>query len=364
MRYFTAILSVVAACFAVLPGTAQYVCWDFPIHTFVLHTETAGFTCPMPNYPWRGVGFNCDTWAPSPPQSWSEPGCGTNGVVEDNTDTSCPVWETMPIAPSTSCSLVDSLVQSYGWQCATYELVAGPDAITCSLWGSGSYPKDINVCWCFTCAFENLIYNNATWQPQKAAASSSSTDVRDVMMSKHMRSRRAAWTCRPEQFGTGDGCDCNCGSFDPDCDDYSQPSKGCADATDICTPSGCASRFATIAARKLIHQRRTGANPWANTSSPVPFGPPSEVHRVVPAGWTCPSEYYHSDDGCDCACGVADPDCDKTALPPVVRTKGVRKRDDTSALVGNCGPPTSAGTGWTCKSGRCVPIPREQDCYW
>jgi hypothetical protein len=29
----------------------------------------------------------------------------------------------------------------------------------------------------------------------------------------------------------------------------------------------------------------------------------------VPAGWTCAAEYYGATDGCDCGCGVADPDC-------------------------------------------------------
>jgi len=28
-----------------------------------------------------------------------------------------------------------------------------------------------------------------------------------------------------------------------------------------------------------------------------------------PAGWTCYPEYYGQDDGCDCGCGVIDPDC-------------------------------------------------------
>ena len=30
---------------------------------------------------------------------------------------------------------------------------------------------------------------------------------------------------------------------------------------------------------------------------------------VVPDGWTCPPQYYGSGDGCDCKCGVWDPDC-------------------------------------------------------
>lgn len=29
----------------------------------------------------------------------------------------------------------------------------------------------------------------------------------------------------------------------------------------------------------------------------------------VPKGWNCPGGYYDSDDGCDCGCGIVDPDC-------------------------------------------------------
>lgn len=37
---------------------------------------------------------------------------------------------------------------------------------------------------------------------------------------------------------------------------------------------------------------------WVGTSS-----------GAAPASWTCPSQYYGSADGCDCGCGVVDPDC-------------------------------------------------------
>jgi hypothetical protein len=30
----------------------------------------------------------------------------------------------------------------------------------------------------------------------------------------------------------------------------------------------------------------------------------------LPPGWTCPAGYYNQHDGCDCNCGVWDPDCD------------------------------------------------------
>jgi hypothetical protein len=33
----------------------------------------------------------------------------------------------------------------------------------------------------------------------------------------------------------------------------------------------------------------------------------------VPAGWTCSESFYGSFDGCDCGCGVKDPDCTSNA---------------------------------------------------
>lgn len=36
---------------------------------------------------------------------------------------------------------------------------------------------------------------------------------------------------------------------------------------------------------------------------------PDDCVVVVPDGWTCPASYYGTLDGCDCECGVLDPDC-------------------------------------------------------
>ena len=34
----------------------------------------------------------------------------------------------------------------------------------------------------------------------------------------------------------------------------------------------------------------------------------------APEGWTCAVSYYEAGDGCDCGCGVGDPDCDDATL--------------------------------------------------
>mmetsp|Transcript_93264 Transcript_93264/g.129509 ORF Transcript_93264/g.129509 Transcript_93264/m.129509 type:complete len:125 (-) Transcript_93264:11-385(-) len=39
------------------------------------------------------------------------------------------------------------------------------------------------------------------------------------------------------------------------------------------------------------------------------------VSAQVPAEWTCPDAFFGSLDGCDCACGAYDPDCDTQTFP-------------------------------------------------
>lgn len=78
------------------------------------------------------------------------------------------------------------------------------------------------------------------------------------------------WTCTPSYYGAGDGCDCNCGMWDPDCDTSSSV-YGCQAGQRCVEPGIC----------------QGGAG----------------------AGWTCPQLYYDALDGCDCECGAWDPDC-------------------------------------------------------
>jgi hypothetical protein len=87
------------------------------------------------------------------------------------------------------------------------------------------------------------------------------------------------WTCDPGYYGTDDGCDCGCGTNDPDC----APGIGCtsADCCDAGNCQGCGYCWPTLGA--------CGGD--------------------VPAGWTCDVAWYGTSDGCDCGCGIDDPDC-------------------------------------------------------
>lgn len=86
----------------------------------------------------------------------------------------------------------------------------------------------------------------------------------------------AEWRCDDDWYGTGDGCDCECGTWDPDCEDPRQEILNC-DEGEVCSTDGTC----------------------------VDDGEPD-----LPAEWSCPEEFYAADDGCDCACGAWDPDCE------------------------------------------------------
>ena len=53
------------------------------------------------------------------------------------------------------------------------------------------------------------------------------------------------------------------------------------------------------------------ASPPPPSPSPPPTpAPPSPSPPPLPDSWTCDASFYNSNDGCDCECGVWDPDCE------------------------------------------------------
>ena len=86
------------------------------------------------------------------------------------------------------------------------------------------------------------------------------------------------WICNPSLYASGGqdaSCDCNCGTYDPDCDDADAPVYGCTlGDLSACSPEGTC----TI------------------------------------AGWNCNPNFFGTMDGCDCGCGVVDPDCASSSV--------------------------------------------------
>lgn len=81
------------------------------------------------------------------------------------------------------------------------------------------------------------------------------------------------------------------------------------------------------------------------------------------SGWTCDPQYYNGDDGCDCGCGIIDPDCTSAAVSACeycssggsCANDGSEFDCDTSLLtVGNNATCGGSGTGGGTGSGTCV----------
>ena len=133
------------------------------------------------------------------------------------------------------------------------------------------------------------------------------------------------WDCPARFFGDG-LCHCGCEAVDIDCGSGDTPHADC----DIC--GGC-NAFqnnlnASVCPGTLDSARgqfcgRFGS-PTCGDSIINPLGencdPPNDLEsgigqcpadcfRQSPPQWTCPWDFYGSNDGCDCGCGALDADC-------------------------------------------------------
>jgi hypothetical protein len=94
------------------------------------------------------------------------------------------------------------------------------------------------------------------------------------------------WLCPVDWYDTDDGCDCGCGIWDPDCADRSGAScEFCGFAS--CGFDGSGTECTTI-----------------NPSDNAVCG-----SDIVPPEWLCDPSAYGGGNGCDCGCGLIDPDC-------------------------------------------------------
>lgn len=96
----------------------------------------------------------------------------------------------------------------------------------------------------------------------------------------------AAWRCDPENYANTDGCHCECGAYDPDCLVSPYPVVNCA-----------LQKVCNVEARCAAQENQTDP----------------EVR--IPFGWLCDETFYLDGSGCDCRCGVYDPDCENWTLP-------------------------------------------------
>ncbi|HMI90675.1 MAG TPA: hypothetical protein VK509_04895, partial [Polyangiales bacterium] len=133
----------------------------------------------------------------------------------------------------------------------------------------------------------------------------------------------AKWKCPWGKYGSNDGCDCGCGMIDPDCGGL-----GCEQA--LCSATAC----------DVCHDKD---------------GRPSACDAAE-AGWSqgatdgeyCSAVHYAADDGCDCGCGGADPDCGSDGCEGAgcYDDACVRCTTEPTGRVTGCVPPGEAALAW------------------
>lgn len=159
------------------------------------------------------------------------------------------------------------------------------------------------------------------------------------------------WTCTTGFYAAGDGCDCGCGIVDPDCPDGTAASCDfCIEGSGSCVPTGVDCEQAVLpddngtcdlqslwTCDPMLYDAGDGA---CDCGCGVPdpdcisgfvnactgcgatgscsegeidcgtFVDPDDNYLCNPIpGWTCAPNLYGMADGCNCGCGIADPDC-------------------------------------------------------
>jgi len=112
------------------------------------------------------------------------------------------------------------------------------------------------------------------------------------------------WTCDFDLYNDGTRCDCDCGVFDPDCENYNLPTT-------------CPEDFACI----------------LNNTEDL-----TSMYCAAPKKWSCHPSAYKDGVTCDCNCTVLDPDC----------------LNANASAISGCG--SFSQKAWTCNSeSKCIP---------
>jgi hypothetical protein len=135
------------------------------------------------------------------------------------------------------------------------------------------------------------------------------------------------WACSPlaydetNQGASPTDCECTCGTIDPDCAAPDNPIRDCIEGQ-TCGPGGCEGVPAawTCAPDQYAGGLGNGCDCGCGVVDPdcdlagetvdnCPSNNQCNVWAVcVPSGWDCNADYY-GDESCDCGCGIFDPDC-------------------------------------------------------
>lgn len=142
----------------------------------------------------------------------------------------------------------------------------------------------------------------------------------------------SAWTCGVKLYSAHDGCDCNCGAPDPDCVDatasiYNCPPQATCSAAGICEGgvTGWTCAAGVYASGGACNCNCGVWDPDCNNAAATVSGCTGgatcaqpgvcQGGTPLPATWTCSAAFFGASDGCDCNCGAWDPDCDTPNAP-------------------------------------------------
>ena len=150
------------------------------------------------------------------------------------------------------------------------------------------------------------------------------------------------WSCARSGWCIAGACVTSAKGYPRDCTDRDDGEP--CDITDTAVPCWCdgepcdiektlglcwKGKCAALDCGGLCGETRCWRN-WSEAG--VCYGPIGGQCRAKypltggPPGWTCDGEYYGTDDGCDCGCGIIDPDC----------TDGTVGSCDYCGLEGSC----------------------------
>lgn len=140
-----------------------------------------------------------------------------------------------------------------------------------------------------------------------------------------------SWICLRDYYAAGDDCDCDCGAYDPDCDDPQQRVVNCARGS-ACNDDGTCevSIPPTWVCSNRWYAAQDGCDCDCGAIDPDCSNPAEEVsgcapgseckadgtcEESIPASWVCRRQFYGAGDECDCNCGAPDPDCQNNDVP-------------------------------------------------
>jgi len=145
------------------------------------------------------------------------------------------------------------------------------------------------------------------------------------------------WFCEPAYQGSGGSCDCDCGAYDPDCDDPAAFVFGCEDWQTCDTTGHCVGECTPTCG-----EHTCGPDGCGGTCGTCTDGRHCSADGQCVAGWFCNPAYQGSGDGCDCNCGAYDPDCDDPT-GWIMGCEPWQTCDATGACTPDVCPPDCAG---------------------